>query len=160
MRNAKAAFQSCHAESSRTGFVRTAFSAATRTFATVMHAALLARRFPSRVVAQSLRTYASKPPSGPQNPPAHAASESTPPGPAPDTPPSALQSLDFTSTLEDDRRQRTGAKSSKDSLSSIEKKRRILGRASLMGLLLGVGAYGVYLGREWEEDELKAKRLV
>ncbi|EIN06633.1 HAD-like protein [Punctularia strigosozonata HHB-11173 SS5] len=125
-----------------------------------MHAALLARRLPTRAVSQSLRSYASKPPNGSQSPSPASNSEPTPPAPTPETPqPSTIRSLDFTSTLEDDKKQRTGAKSSKDSLSSIEKKRRIYGRVSLLALLLGAGAYGVYLGREWEEEELKAKRL-
>ncbi|KIK07744.1 hypothetical protein K443DRAFT_673009 [Laccaria amethystina LaAM-08-1] len=55
--------------------------------------------------------------------------------------------------------QRTGAKSSKGSLSSSERKRRFMGRVSLAVLALGFGLNAVYMGREWEEDELKAKKM-
>jgi len=53
----------------------------------------------------------------------------------------------------------TGAKSSKDSLSSIERKRRNLGRASLALLGLGIASGAVYLGRNWEEGELKSLKI-
>lgn len=35
-----------------------------------------------------------------------------------------------------------------------------MGRVTAVGVLLGAGAYTWYLGREWEEDELKAKKMV
>jgi import inner membrane translocase subunit TIM50 len=88
---------------------------------------------------------ANPPPSPPQNPP--------PP------PPSSLPSLDF-QPAEPEKTQRTGAKSSKDSLSSIERKRRFLGRLSLGVLAVALGVQVVYLGREWEADELKARKQV
>lgn len=81
--------------------------------------------------------------------------------PKPTTPPTppliATASLDFdpAERLEE----RTGAKSSKDSLSSIERRRRILGRVSLAILGIALGAQALYLGRDWEVDELTKKDL-
>ncbi|KAH8110508.1 HAD-like protein [Phellopilus nigrolimitatus] len=77
-------------------------------------------------------------------------------------PPSpASLSLDFSPVAEpeDEPSQRTGARSSKDSLSSIEQRRRFLVRTTLAACGLGVVAGVFLLGREWEEDELKAKKL-
>ncbi|KAJ7050490.1 HAD-like domain-containing protein [Mycena amicta] len=76
---------------------------------------------------------------------------SQPPSPPP---PSNLPSLDFSPQSE-----QTGAKSSKDSLSSVELRRRRLGRLSLAVLTLAFGINTVWMGREWEEGELKAKKL-
>ena len=56
--------------------------------------------------------------------------------------------------------QRTGAKSSKDSLSSIERKRRNMTRTTLVMWGLGMIAGAVYMGREWEEGELKQMKVV
>lgn len=56
--------------------------------------------------------------------------------------------------------QRTGAKSSKDSLSSIERRRRYLGRVALGAFAIAFGVQVFYMGREWEEDELRSKKLV
>ena len=55
---------------------------------------------------------------------------------------------------------RTGARSSADSLSSIERRRRYLTRA--IGVLFGIGVLvqGVYAGREWDEEELRVRKLV
>ncbi|KAI5995317.1 HAD-like domain-containing protein, partial [Pisolithus orientalis] len=73
---------------------------------------------------------------------------------------SHLPSLDFQpSEPEQTRTERTGAKSSKDSLSSIERKRRVLARLSLGLIAVGVGLQLVYLGRQWDEEELKAKKI-
>jgi import inner membrane translocase subunit TIM50 len=57
-------------------------------------------------------------------------------------------------------RGRTGAKSSKDSLSSIERRRRQLGRVSFGLFALGLVGGCVYLGREWTEDELVSIKSV
>ena len=57
-------------------------------------------------------------------------------------------------------RERTGAKSSKDSLSSIERRRRQLGRVSFGLFALGLVGGGIYLGRQWTEDELVSRRSV
>ncbi|KAI6043535.1 HAD-like domain-containing protein [Pisolithus marmoratus] len=71
-----------------------------------------------------------------------------------------IPSLDFQpSEPQQPRAERTGAKSSKDSLSSIERKRRFLARLSLGLISVGVGLQLVYLGRQWDEDELKAKKI-
>ena len=77
----------------------------------------------------------------------------------PDTPVSSLPSLDFVPG-EESTRERTGAKSSKDSLSSIERKRRFWGRVSLGALMLGAGVITWHSGRDWEEDELREMRMV
>jgi import inner membrane translocase subunit TIM50 len=55
---------------------------------------------------------------------------------------------------------RTGAKSSKNSLSSIERRRRYVGRIALGVLALAFGVQVAIMGREWEEGELKAKKMV
>ncbi|KAJ7180504.1 HAD-like domain-containing protein [Mycena filopes] len=70
-------------------------------------------------------------------------------------PKSNVPSLDFSPEIE----QPTGAKSSKDSLSSVEKRRKRIGRVSLAVLVLGFGINAMYMGREWDEAELKAKKL-
>lgn len=83
--------------------------------------------------------------------------ETLPPSPA-------SLSLDFSPLAEQEDQheqpQRTGAKSSKDSLSSIERKRRAMSRATLALMGLGAIAGVFYIGREWEDDELREKRLV
>jgi len=57
-------------------------------------------------------------------------------------------------------RERTGARSSKGTLSSSEKRRQNIGKLSLgfLGLFLGLGIF--HMGRTWEEDELKRMKLV
>lgn len=55
---------------------------------------------------------------------------------------------------------RTGAKSSKDSLSSIEQRRQYLSRISFGLMAVALGLYTVTLGSEWTEEELKEKRMV
>ena len=95
----------------------------------------------------------------PTPPPAADAAKTADPAEAPKPLPgsSSVPSLDF-SPGEEDARQ--GAKSSKDSLSSIERRRRILGRLSFAFMLVGAGAATWFMGRPWEEDELRAKRMV
>ena len=74
----------------------------------------------------------------------------------------ALPSLDFTAVAtaavpapgaDDGANRPTGARSSRESLSTIERRRRFLGRLGL--ILLGSGLVGawVYMGREWEHGE-------
>ncbi|KDQ56467.1 hypothetical protein JAAARDRAFT_36623 [Jaapia argillacea MUCL 33604] len=112
--------------------------------------------------------------------PSPSSSDSTPPAQEqanaqPSPPIQPLRSLDFETTLADlpslsagqgqgdgsepQERERTGAKSSKDSLSSIEKKRKVLGRITFAAMLLALGAEGFWLGREWTGEELKEKKL-
>lgn len=76
------------------------------------------------------------------------------------TPTPTTLSLDFAPAEPGAERERTGAKSSKDSLSSIERRRRQLGRISFGLFALGLLGGGVYLGREWTEDELVSRRSV
>ncbi|GBE80843.1 Mitochondrial import inner membrane translocase subunit TIM50 [Sparassis crispa] len=122
-----------------------------------MHAVLLARTpIARRVVSQSVRCLASKPPPPPKVP---AMEPQRPPPPAPAPSPS-LPSLDFApSTEEEMRRERTGARSSKDSLSSIERRRRFMARGAMLVAVIGAGVETWYMGRDWEADELKAKKL-
>lgn len=104
-------------------------------------------------LAQRLRCLAS------QVPPSKIDSQQSPPPPLPSA--SHVPSLDFQPTEQGpERTQRTGAKSSKDSLSSIERKRRLLARFSLAILAVGIGVQLVYLGREWDPEEFKGKKLV
>lgn len=72
---------------------------------------------------------------------------------------SGMQTLDFSPPEVGKESQRTGARSSKGSLSTSEKKRRVMGRVTLALLALGFGAHTVYMGREWEEEELKAMKV-
>ncbi|TCD69387.1 mitochondrial inner membrane protein required for protein import [Steccherinum ochraceum] len=140
-----------------------------------MQAALFRSVATRGVLLNATRSYASK---GPKNtrltgtPPAPKAEKAAAAG-EPSTPPpppaeasveapnesSVLPSLDIAPMEEEPEPQRTGARSSKDSLSSIERKRRVMGRISLAALLLGAAVQTWYLGREWEEDELKDKRM-
>jgi mitochondrial import inner membrane translocase subunit TIM50 len=81
----------------------------------------------------------------------------------PSVPPSSTPttlSLDFAPPEPGTERERTGAKSSKDSLSSIERRRRQLGRVSFGLFALGLVGGCVYLGREWTEDELVSRKSV
>ncbi|KAG2129760.1 HAD-like domain-containing protein [Suillus clintonianus] len=106
---------------------------------------VIVRSAAQRRALPALRHFSTPPPSPPQNPP-----------PPPST---SLPSLDFQpAEPEPEKTQRTGAKSSKDSLSSIERKRRFLGRLSLGVLAVALGVQVVYLGRDWEADELKARK--
>lgn len=120
--------------------------------------AVLSRPVQRRVLVQSVRWMSQVPPSS---------GSETPKEPRPiDTTsqPGTVPSLDFsppeiqpTSRKE---RERTGARSSKGTLSSSEKRRQNIGKLSLgfLGLFLGLGIF--HMGRTWEEDELKRMKLV
>ncbi|KAI0343556.1 HAD-like protein [Trametopsis cervina] len=134
-----------------------------------MNPALLIRTNLRRnAISQTLRYFASRPPP-PKVPNTPKPTNDTSPPPvnpaaeigqeaAASKPISELPSLDF-APGEGPQYERTGAKSSKDSLSSIERKRRYMGRVTMGALLLGAGAATWYSGREWEEDELKQLRM-
>ena len=69
-------------------------------------------------------------------------------------------SLDFLPPEVEKEFQRTGARSSKGSLSSSEKRRRFASRVTLALLALGFGAHTVFMGREWTDEELMAMKMV
>lgn len=110
--------------------------------------ASISRPVQSTRLPQTLaRTYSQKSPLYDTLPPPH--TEPTPP-PTPPAPLPSVPTLDF-GTDEPTARMRTGAKSAKDSLSSIERRRRRLGWVSSGLLVTGlVGGY-IYLGREPDE---------
>ncbi|CCM03006.1 uncharacterized protein FIBRA_05121 [Fibroporia radiculosa] len=123
-----------------------------------MQAALFTRSpIARRVVTHSVRCLASR--ATPPKPPL----QNTPPSPnsQQSSSPSSLPSLDFAPSVEDEQQQqeRTGARSSKNSLSSIERRRRVLIRAALGVLLLGAGVETWLMGREWEDHELREKKM-
>ena len=128
---------------------------------TAMQAAVLARSPIARAaVARSVRYLATKPPppkGPPRNPPPSPAESAKAPPPPPVT---SLPSLDFAPSEENVRQERTGARSSKNSLSSIEQQRRLLARGLMVAALIGAGVQAWYAGREWDEEELKAKKMV
>ncbi|KAL5504535.1 TIM50 [Sanghuangporus vaninii] len=146
-----------------------------------MQRVFLARAFPAlrHATVRNSRCLATKPPSPPPPPPpsSQQAQGGNGPGnaerppndpsglegvPSEPVPPSSTSlSLDFAPSeeTESERMQRTGARSSKDSLSSIERRRRFLSRATLVAFGFGAIAYTFYLGRDWEQEELKAKKL-
>lgn len=141
---------------------------------------LFARTIPRRALAQPVRFMSQKPPSkrvkstpaerGPKTAPAETPAETPaaapvePPTPAVDaaeaTPLSTVPTLDFSPPEYEPEAKTTGAKSSKGSLSTNERKRRFMSRVSLAVLTLGFTAQAIYMGREWEEDELKGKKIV
>lgn len=128
-----------------------------------MQSIFVSRAGPSlrRAVYNQARYLATKPPSG-----STAESSNSPVSDKLDadvTPPSpASLSLDFAPNAEQEEEpaQRTGARSSKDSLSSIERRRKAMGRATLATFAVGLLAGTAYLGREWTEEDLKNKKMV
>ncbi|KAG7091437.1 hypothetical protein E1B28_010473 [Marasmius oreades] len=130
---------------------------------------VITRAAVGRAVTGSTRCMTSIPP---RNPTPSSASSSTP---APDEPSgaseqqvpvqepvtrqSSVPSLDFSPTDPSEGQGRTGARSSKDTLSSADQQRRNFGRVTAVLFLLGLGLNTVYMGREWSEEELKAKKL-
>ncbi|TDL22925.1 HAD-like protein [Rickenella mellea] len=105
------------------------------------------------------RYLATKPPNSPPNhakPIEPTPEPPTPPEPTPDASSPSSLSLDFSP---EEKQTRTGAKSSKQSLSSIERKRRVMGRVTLAMLGLGLLGGGFYLGRQWDEEELKERKM-
>jgi mitochondrial import inner membrane translocase subunit TIM50 len=129
-----------------------------------MLASLLARNVPRRAVSHSIRCMSTQNPQPPPPlPPPPSSSEkllspsqSTPSQPART---SAL-SLDFSPAENQSEAQRTGARSSKNSLSSIERRRRFLGRMALGVFAVYIAGQTIYMGRQWSEEELKAKKIV
>ncbi len=100
------------------------------------------------------------PPTSTQNTPKDTQNVSESDSSATSTPTPTTLSLDFAPPEPGTERVRTGAKSSKDSLSSIERRRRQLGRVSFGLFALGLVGGCVYLGREWTDDELVSRKSV
>ncbi|KIK50841.1 hypothetical protein GYMLUDRAFT_266045 [Collybiopsis luxurians FD-317 M1] len=71
---------------------------------------------------------------------------------------SSVPSLDF-SPPDPAEQGRTGA-SGRDNLSSADRRRRAYARVALGLFALGIGANVVFMGREWEPEELKGKKMV
>ncbi|TFY83222.1 hypothetical protein EWM64_g784 [Hericium alpestre] len=150
---------------------------------TLLHSRALATKFPkskNRNASQgsSTRPKPSSGPSSPAEPQSKSESTTSTPPPPPakkETPPPASVpnpaslSLDFSppepslpepAPSEDGSgSERTGARSSKDSLSSIERKRKIYGQIGLLATAIGVGFGVVYLGRDWDEGELEERKI-
>ena len=106
----------------------------------------------------------SKPTNEPPNPD-HLASDSRPVAPTEASDPKlselpSLSTLDFTAADEQPPSDRTGARSAKDSPSSIERKTRFMSSLMVGVAALGLGMYAISLGGEWTEAELKEKRMV
>jgi len=145
-----------------------------------------ARRALVRYPAQT-RTFASKKPKRPQQEPSDSQPAASPqssskptndplnadsptPEPAPATPSEvsdtkvselpSLSTLDFTAADEAPPSERTGARSAKDSPSSIERKTRVMSRLMAGVAVLGLGMYAASLSGEWTEAELKEKKMV
>ncbi|KAG6862293.1 hypothetical protein C0995_015990 [Termitomyces sp. Mi166 len=142
--------------------------------------AVVARGIPRRLVVQSVRCMAKK--AAPlSKTTAQAASTSTPPPPstpspayptstAPEERPAPtepvkplaggnLPSLDFSPPDTSGQQQTTGARSSKGSLSSAERQRRFVGRVALVMLTAALVVNTIHMGREWDEEELKTKKM-
>jgi import inner membrane translocase subunit TIM50 len=73
---------------------------------------------------------------------------------------SSVPTLDFSPPEPSAESQRTGAMSSKEYKTVSERTRRSRTRISLALLFLALGANAVYMGREWDEEELKIKKMV
>ncbi|KAG6829171.1 hypothetical protein H0H92_005426 [Tricholoma furcatifolium] len=137
--------------------------------------AVLTRGVSRRAVVQPVRCMAKKstkspPPSStqsaapppPSDEPKPAASEgpSEPNEPATPLASGSVPSLDFSPPEPEQQQQhRTGARSSKGSLSSAERQRRFVGQIALAMLTAALAVNTVHMGREWEEEELKAKKM-
>ena len=126
---------------------------------------LLARSVSRRLVSRSVRCLSSKPPPPPP-PPEQIQADPEPTNDRPSPPvlgsssTSMIPSLDFAGLKPEPEMQRTGARSSKDTLSTSDRRRQMWGRAFVGLLLGGLGATTAYMGREWTEDELKQKKMV
>jgi import inner membrane translocase subunit TIM50 len=75
-------------------------------------------------------------------------------------PMSSVPTLDFSPPEPSEEAQKTGAMSSKGYKTASERTRRSRTRISLAVLFLALGAHAVYMSREWEEEELKMKKMV
>ncbi|KAK7472010.1 mitochondrial inner membrane protein required for protein import [Stygiomarasmius scandens] len=71
----------------------------------------------------------------------------------------SVPSLDFSPPDPKEEAQTTGARSSRDTLTSAEQQRQTMGRITfaILTVALGLGLWN--MGREWDEEELKKKKL-
>ncbi|KAG5644307.1 hypothetical protein DXG03_008725 [Asterophora parasitica] len=107
-----------------------------------------------------LKDGVASPPPPPEPKPAASGSQEPPvEPPAAPLPSGSVPSLDFSPPDPAEQQQRTGARSSRGTLSSAEKKRRNMGRLTLAILTVAFGVNTIHMGREWEEEELAAKKL-
>ncbi|KAF9496368.1 NIF-domain-containing protein [Pleurotus eryngii] len=121
--------------------------------------AVLSRPLARQTALRSVRCLSqSVPPQKPGPPPPPESSSSSNPTEQPPVQ-TAFPSLDISPVEPVEEKQRTGARSSKDSPSSIERRRRYLGRVSLAMLVLTFGVNSVYMGREYDEEELKFRKM-
>ena len=139
---------------------------------------ILARSIPRRTLIQSARCLSQKRPILPAKPPLPDYSNNrAKPSPEPETskkpaestpinkpvepkPMFSVPTLDFSPPEPLEEAQKTGAMSSKGYKTASERTRRSRARVFLAILFLGLGASAVYMGREWEEEELKLKKMV
>ncbi|KAK1225047.1 mitochondrial inner membrane protein required for protein import [Marasmius sp. AFHP31] len=133
--------------------------------------AVVSRAAAGRAVARSARCMSSVPPrnstpssssSSSSTPPPNEPSENTEqqlPAEEPIAEKSGVPSLDFNPADAYEQQGRTGARSSKDTLSSAEQQRRNMSRVMGALFLAGLGVSAVHMGREWTEEELKAKKM-
>lgn len=139
---------------------------------------ILARSIPRRTLIQSVRCLSQKPPVPPAKPsPPHSSDNQAKPPPTPDTskkpaestqinkpvepkPMSSVPTLDFSPPEPSAESRKTGATSSKGYKTASERMRRSRARVLFAVLFLAFGANAVYMGREWEEEELKMKKMV
>ncbi|KAF5363180.1 hypothetical protein D9758_008395 [Tetrapyrgos nigripes] len=139
-----------------------------------------------RAVAQSIRCMAQKPPKPPKSPQSplppppppsehqkHQASSKdavepeketaeifeTPEEPLATRPNlSSVPSLDFSPADPREEAQTTGARSSRDTLTSAEQQRQRMGRVAFAIFTLAMGASLWQMGREWDEEDLNRKK--
>lgn len=116
-----------------------------------MAATLLRTRVPRLAIRAYPRYLSTAPPPKGQDP---AATNSASAEPKQSAAPLSVPSLDFSPG------ERTGARSAKDSMSSFEKRRQRFGRVTTLLALLALGSGYAYLGREWEEGEVKPRGVV
>ncbi|ESK90564.1 mitochondrial import inner membrane translocase subunit tim50 [Moniliophthora roreri MCA 2997] len=130
--------------------------------------AVFSRSVTRRATSYSVRCMSNVPPR--QSPPPSKSSDepiSESPEPQSQTPVeeveplsrSGVPSLDFMPPDPSEERQRTGARSSKDTLSSAEQQRRNMGRVTAVLLTLGFGLNVAHMGREWSAEELNNKKM-
>ena len=133
---------------------------------------VLARSIPRRTLIQSARCLSQIPPVLPASSnkqakqPLKPETSKKPPEstsinkPVEPKPMSGVPTLDFSPPEPSEETQKTGAMSSKGYKTASERTRRSRTRLSLAVLFLALGANAVYMGREWEEEELKMKKMV